>query len=132
MNMEGAQYTLVVNIMIGLVAAYFIIELLLNLNDVDNDTSNILLLEWSKGKSFFIPFALGAIAGHLFLGTSNSAFKMSNGIFPVLIIFGLTIIMVIIGFKVKFEKSRAFLTALLIAGVLYGHFFWSMNYLIRP
>ena len=42
--MEGTQYTLVVNIMIGLVAAYFIIELLLNLNDVDNDTSNILLL----------------------------------------------------------------------------------------
>lgn len=130
--MEGTGYTVVVSIMIGLAVAYFIIEILLLLNDVDNDTSNILLLEWSKGKSFFIPFALGAIAGHLFLGTTNGAFKMSNGMFPVLIIFGLTIIMVVIGFKVSFEKSKSFLMAILIAGVLYGHFFWSMNYLVTP
>jgi len=130
--MEGMEYIVVVSIMIGLAVAYFIIEILLLLNDVDNDTSNILLLEWSKGRSFFIPFALGAIAGHLFLGTSNDAFKMSNGIFPVLIIFGLTIIMVLVGFKVPFEKSKTFLTAILIVGVLYGHFFWSMNYLVRP
>ena len=118
--------------MIGLTVVYFIIEILLLLNDVDNDTSNILLLGWSKGKSFFIPFALGAIAGHLFLGTSNIAFKMSNGMYPVLIIFGLTLIMVAIGFKVSFIKSKTFLTAILLAGVLFGHFFWSMNYLVRP
>ena len=129
MNMEGAQYIFVINIMIGIALVYFIIEILLMLNDIDNDTSNILLLEWSKGKSFFIPFALGTIAGHLFLGTTNAAFKMSNGMFPVLIIFGLTIIMVVIGFKVQFEKTKLFLTVLLIAGVIYGHFFWSMNYL---
>ena len=130
--MEGTGYTVVVSIMIGLAVAYFIIEILLILNDVDNDTSNILLLEWSKGKSFFIPFALGAIAGHLFLGTTNDAFKMSNGMFPVLIIFGLTLIMVLIGFKVPFKKTKAFLTSILIAGVLFGHFFWSMNYIVRP
>ncbi|EPR65685.1 hypothetical protein ADICYQ_5320 [Cyclobacterium qasimii M12-11B] len=118
--------------MIGLTVAYFIIEILLLLNDIDNDTTNVLLLEWSRGKSFFIPFALGAIAGHLFLGTSNVAFKMSNGMFPVLIIFGLTIIMVVIGFKVPFRKTKAFLTAILIVGVLFGHFFWSMNYLVKP
>ncbi|GEO23563.1 hypothetical protein [Cyclobacterium qasimii] len=130
--MEGSQYTIVVSIMIGLTVAYFIIEILLLLNDIDNDTTNVLLLEWSRGKSFFIPFALGAIAGHLFLGTSNVAFKMSNGMFPVLIIFGLTIIMVVIGFKVPFRKTKAFLTAILIVGVLFGHFFWSMNYLVKP
>tara|TARA_R110002096_G_scaffold54883_2_gene141415 strand:- start:358 stop:750 length:393 start_codon:yes stop_codon:yes gene_type:complete len=130
--MEGTGYTVVVSIMISLAAAYFIIEILLMLNNVDNDTSNILLLEWSKGKSFFIPFALGAIAGHLFLGTTNDAFKMSNSMFPVLIIFGLTLIMVLIGFKVPFKKTKAFLTSILIAGVLFGHFFWSMNYIVRP
>ena len=111
--MESTGYTIVVSIMIGLALSYFIIEIMLILNDVDNDTSNVLLLEWAKGKSFFIPFALGAIAGHLLL-------------------FGLTIIMVIIGFKVPFEKTKSFLTAILIAGLLYGHFFWSMNYIIRP
>lgn len=130
--MESTGYTIVVSIMIGLALSYFIIEIMLILNDVDNDTSNVLLLEWAKGKSFFIPFALGAIAGHLFLGTSNAAFKMANGLFPVLILFGLTIIMVIIGFKVPFEKTKSFLTAILLAGLLYGHFFWSMNYIIRP
>lgn len=130
--MESTGYTIVVNIMIGLALAYFIIEIMLILNDVEDDTSNVLLLEWSKGKSFFIPFALGAIAGHLFLGTTNAAFKMANGIFPVLILFGLTIIMVIIGFKVPFKKTKSFLTAILIAGLLYGHFFWSMNYIIWP
>lgn len=130
--MEGAQYLLVIYVMIGLVVAYVILEILLNLNDIDSDTSNILLLEWSHGSSFFIPFALGAIAGHLFLGTTNDAFKMSNGMFPVLILFGLAIIMAVIGFKVPFEKSKTFLLGLLIAGVLYGHFFWSMNYLETP
>ena len=90
--MESTGYTIVVSIMIGLALSYFIIEIMLILNDVDND----------------------------------------NGLFPVLILFGLTIIMVIIGFKVPFEKTKSFLTAILIAGLLYGHFFWSMNYIIRP
>lgn len=130
--MDSPQYLLVIYIMIGLIVAYFIVEILLNLNDIDNDTSNLLLLEWSKGRSFFIPFALGAIAGHLFLGTSNEAFKMSNGMFPVLILFGLAILMAVIGFKISFEKSKTFLLALLLAGVLYGHFFWSMNYIEAP
>ncbi|WP_162343152.1 hypothetical protein [Cyclobacterium salsum] len=130
--MEGAQYLLVIYVMIGLVVAYLIVEIFLNINDIDNDTSNILLLEWSQGRAFFIPFALGAIAGHLFLGTTNEAFKMSNGMFPVLILFGLAIVMALIGFKVSFKKSRTFLMGLLLAGVLYGHFFWSMNYLETP
>ncbi|MEX0883175.1 MAG: hypothetical protein WDZ72_06845 [Cyclobacteriaceae bacterium] len=130
--MENIQYISVVNIMIGIAVAYFVLEILLILNNIGNDTSNLLLLEWSRGKSFFIPFALGAIGGHLFLGTSNPAFKMANGTFPVLILFGLTIIMVLIAFKVPFEKSKIFLTVLLIAGFLYGHFFWSMNYLVTP
>jgi hypothetical protein len=124
-----AQYALVVNIMIGFVVVYFVIEILLNLNDIDNDTSNMVLLEWSKGKFFFIPFALGAIAGHLFLGTSDSGFKLSNGMYPVLILFGLTIVMLVIGNKVNFVKTKFFLTVLLAVGLLYGHLFWSMNYI---
>lgn len=126
--MDSAQYSLVVDIMIGLAIAYFVLEVLLNLNDIDNDTSNLLLYEWSKGKFFFIPFAFGAIAGHLFLGTTDSSFKMTNGIYPVLILFGAVIVMVVIGYKVKFEKSKLLLTILLAVGLVYGHLFWSMNY----
>lgn len=126
--MDSAQYSLVVDIMIGLAIAYFVLEVLLNLNDIDNDTSNLLLYEWSKGKFFFIPFALGAIAGHLFLGTTDTSFKMSNGMYPVLILFGAVIVMLVIGYKVKFEKSKLLLTILLAVGLVYGHLFWSMNY----
>ncbi|EMS31906.1 hypothetical protein C943_01641 [Mariniradius saccharolyticus AK6] len=126
--MDSSQYSLVVDIMIGLAIAYFVLEVLLNLNDIDNDTSNLLLYEWSKGKFFFIPFALGAIAGHLFLGTTDSSFKMTNGMYPVLILFGAVIAMVVIGYKVKFEKSKLLLTILLAVGLVYGHLFWSMNY----
>lgn len=126
--MDSAQYSLVVDIMIGLAIAYFVLEVLLNLNDIDNDTSNLLLYEWSKGKFFFIPFALGAIAGHLFLGTTDSSFKMTNGMYPVLILFGAVIVMLVIGYKVKFEKSKLLLTILLAVGLVYGHLFWSMNY----
>ncbi|WP_375583383.1 hypothetical protein [Cyclobacterium xiamenense] len=130
--MDSAQYFLVIDIMIGLFAAYVILEILLNVNGIDNDTSNLLLLEWSRGRAFFIPFALGAIAGHLFLGTTNTSFQLSNGVFPVLILFGLALVMAGIGFLWTAKKSKAFLTALLIAGLLYGHFFWSMNYLKTP
>lgn len=126
--MDSSQYTLVVNIMAGFAIVYFILEILLNLNDIDNDTSNLLLYEWSKGKFFVIPFALGAIAGHLFLGTTDAGFKFSNGMYPVLILFGAAIVMTVIGYRVKFEKSKSFLTALLIIGLIYGHLFWSMNY----
>jgi hypothetical protein len=126
--MDSSQYSLVVDIMIGLAIAYFVLEVLLNLNDIDNDTSNLLLYEWSKGKFFFIPYALGAIAGHLFLGTTDSSFKMTNGMYPVLILFGAVIAMVVIGYKVKFEKSKLLLTILLAVGLVYGHLFWSMNY----
>ena len=126
--MDSAQYSLVVDIMIGLAIAYFVLEVLLNLNDIDNDTSNLLLYEWSKGKFFFIPFALGAIAGHLFLGTTDTSFKMSNGMYPVLILFGAVIVMLVIGYKVKFEKSKLLLTILLAVGLVFGHLFWSMNY----
>jgi hypothetical protein len=126
--MDYSQYTLVVNIMMGFAVAYFVLEVLLNLNDIDNDTSNLLLYEWSKGKFFFIPFALGAIAGHLFLGTTDCWFKMSNGMYPVLILFGAVIIMAIVGHRVKFEKSKLLLTILLAVGLVYGHLFWSMNY----
>lgn len=126
--MDSAQYSLVVDIMIGLAIAYFVLEVLLNLNDIDNDTSNLLLYEWSKGKFFFIPFALGAIAGHLFLGTTDSSFKMTNGMYPVLTLFGAVIVMLVIGYKVKFEKSKLLLTILLAVGLVYGHLFWSMNY----
>ena len=120
-------YRIVRNIMIGFAAFYVLFEVALNLNELENDTSNIILFEAAKDKLFFIPFALGTIMGHLFLGTNNPTFYIGDG-WPVVLLFILCGIMTLIGFKVKFEKTRAFFTFLLLVGVAYGHFFWSMNF----
>lgn len=121
---------IVTAIMLSFAFFYLLAEIVFNLNDIDNDTSNLIILEWSKDKLFFIPFALGAITGHLFLGTRNPVFKMESGMYPVFVLFGIAVIATVFGFTVKFKKSRLFLTGMLILGLLYGHFFWSMNYII--
>ncbi|MGQ8335030.1 hypothetical protein ACUNWD_00650 [Sunxiuqinia sp. A32] len=115
-------------IMVSFAAIYFIFEIVLNVNDIDNDTSNVFLLEWSKGRLVFIPFALGAIGGHLFLGTKNDFFQMSSSLYPVIILFGVAALMVVLTYLVSFKKSKFLLSTLLLAGFLYGHLFWSMNY----
>ncbi len=119
-------YKIVEFIMIAFAVLYVIFEFILNYNNIDNDTSNAFLLKWSQGKAFFIPFALGAIGGHLFLGTKNPFFDM-NSLLPVAILLALVIIMVIIGIVKPFKKSKLFLGSLLVLGVIYGHLIWSMN-----
>ena len=120
-------YRVVRNIMIGFAIFYVLFEVALNLNELEDDTSNIILFEAAKDKLFFIPFALGAIMGHLFLGTTNQLFYIGDG-WPVITLFLLSGIMTLIGFKWKFEKTRLFFTVLLVLGVAYGHFFWSLNF----
>lgn len=119
-----------VRTIMGVFAATFLLmEIVLNLNNVDNDTGNIILLEWSKGKMIFIPFALGAIGGHLFLGTTDPAFKFENVMYPVFLLAAICAAGAVLGHLLHFERSKLFLTATLLAGLLYGHLFWSMDYI---
>jgi hypothetical protein len=128
------DYRSIVQLIIILVGVVFVIyEILLKFNGVDDDTANILVYEATKKRLLFLPFALGVIAGHLFLGTSLKVIPDSN-VVPflgneVLVILGMVIIALIlflISNKVK-NRSRIFLTSLLVLGLLYGNFFWSMN-----
>ncbi len=116
-------------IMISFVISYISLEVALNLNDIDGDTSNVILLEWSQDKIFFIPFALGAIGGHLFLGTKSLFFAFTDTMpmLPVTILVILLIIMGVIGYKVEFKKTKGLMFSLFIAGLAYGHLMWSMN-----
>ncbi|NJB35877.1 MULTISPECIES: hypothetical protein [Flavobacteriaceae] len=120
-------YRMVRNIMIGFAIFYVLFEVALNLNELEDDTSNIILLDAAKKQFFFIPFALGAILGHLFIGTTNKAFYIGDG-WPVYILFALAIICTIIGYKVEFKKPLWFLCLLLLLGLAYGHFLWSLNF----
>lgn len=127
------NYHLVEYFLIGLFIFYVLFEVYLNLNQDKNDTTNVLMLAWSKDKFFFIPFALGAIIGHLFLGTSIDILAPLNlselwhSIFPVVVLFITSGIMLFVGYKITFIKTKLFLTSLLFAGIAYGHLFWTMN-----
>lgn len=130
--MEDA-YLLVEYFLIFMGLIFVLFEIVLNLMDIGGETTNVFLFRWSKGKFFFIPFALGAIMGHLFLGAKRVVFEteiiqgMDNDMLSVIVLGGLALIMVLIGFLIPFNKSKSFLSLLLILGLLYGHFFWSMN-----
>lgn len=115
---------------------YFLFEIFLNVNDVDDDTSNIILFRWTrKNKLIFIPFALGAIGGHLFLGTGDDRFRLENGIMPVVYLGVICILLLIIGKFVlpkKMDTRKWLMSLLLLLGFAYGHFIWSMNYSTLP
>ncbi len=127
MEQYEMHYELVKTIMIVFAVIYFLLEVILNLNDIDNDTSNVILLQWSKKQLFIIPFVLGAIGGHLFLGAKTNYFNMGSSS-AVIILFVIGLVAVIIGVKAKFERTKTLFSILLILGVAYGHFFWSMNF----
>lgn len=135
MEMFGVNlnYQLVEYFLVFLFIFYVGFEVFLNLNQDKEDTTNVIMLQWSKGKFFFIPFALGAVVGHLFLGTNIDIIAplnlsgMLHSMFPVVLLFVLCGMMLFIGYKKAFTKSKTFLTVLLILGVLYGHLFWTMG-----
>ncbi len=123
---------LVQTILIVVVIIFVLYEIVLNLNQSTNDTSNITLWEATKKNSLFIPFAIGAIAGHLFLGNNNEVLPkkallgIDNEITAVLGILVISLLLYLFAKKIK-TRSKFFITILLICGTIYGHFFWSMN-----
>jgi hypothetical protein len=124
----------VVQLIIILVGVVFVIfEIIMNLNDVPGDTTNIILFEATKKRLLFIPFAIGAISGHLFLGTDKKIFPchkiipfLSNELLVILGMLVISLMLFLFSKKIK-NRSTGFITFLLITGMLYGHFFWSMN-----
>ncbi|MEZ4808787.1 MAG: hypothetical protein R2819_00390 [Allomuricauda sp.] len=131
MDFLGEYGKLVTYIMIGFAILYVAIEVVLNINEAEEDTSNVILLKAAQKKLFFIPFALGAILGHLFLGTEDESYRMSNSMYPVIILFGVALLSVGIAYLIRLNKKIPIwvLSILLGLGLLYGHLFWSMNYL---
>jgi hypothetical protein len=120
-------------IIIGIGIIFVIFEIILNLNEVEDDTTNIILYEATKKRLLFIPFAVGAIAGHLFLGTTRKVFPdhriipaLENEVVVILGLVTVSLLLFLLTFVTK-HRGRLFLTSLLITGLFYGHFFWSMN-----
>ncbi len=131
MDFLGEYDKIVTYIMIGFAMLYVAIEVILNVNEAEGDTSNVILLKAAEGKLFFIPFALGAILAHLFLGTENADYQLSKPIYPALILFGVALLSVGLAYLLRLSKKvpKWVLSILLVLGLLYGHLFWSMNYM---
>jgi hypothetical protein len=127
-----SQITVVEIILFWFGITYILLEIYLNINCIRGDTSNILLLEWTRNKKLiFIPFAIGAIGGHLFLGSNSDIFQFCNNFLPVIILFLVCLLLLLIGLFIfsKTKKiSRSLITFLLCSGMAYGHWVWSMNF----
>ena len=129
-------YWVVAGVIVLSVLVLFIIEILAKLNKEPNDNVNELIRAWAYDKFYFITFAFGVIAGHLFLGITNRWFDCTTlgfpdrfcSIFDVLVIAVLVLLVLATGLIFKYKSSNTvFHFLLLSAGLIAGHIIWSMN-----
>jgi len=122
-------YYLVGGLLVLALIIIVVLEVFLNFNDVEGDNMNIIIKNWVYSRYFFITFFWGVITGHLFLGSSEPLVR--NTIVSVSIVAALSILLLILGIKIKSKViSQTIQLTLLILGILLGHFFWSMNDLL--
>jgi len=117
-------------IVFGIIGFLILFNVYLNFNKIKNDTVNVILKNWAYSKYFFITFIWGVLGGHFFLGTRTPIFG-SNWWLPVVLVIILVAILVFIGKRLAkgFSIKRRYQLLLLIAGLLYGHFFWSQRHI---
>lgn len=132
-------YFAVMGVIALAVITLFILEIAAKLNDVPNDNVNIIIREWAYNKFYFITFFFGVVAGHLFLGGTSRlidckklGLAMECGIFDVLVVAGLSLLLLIIGLIFQKKRtSKTFQVIIFVAGLLVGHFVWSMNHFVK-
>ncbi len=113
---------------------YVVFEVVLNVIGNDEDTTNVFLNKWSRGEFLFIPFALGAICGHLFLGVYKNPFPndifswISNEMLAVALLALVSILLWLLGKFSSFQRTNTIISIILLSGLAYGHFFWSMRH----
>lgn len=132
LNDIGQAYSIVAAITLALLTILVVIDLIMAFNDVPNDRLNYILHNESNHKGYFIPLLWGMVVGHLFLGKYYTS-EADLPITPTAAVIVLAVInLLVIGIGYKFPLKSKYPTfvilTLLIVGVLYGHFFWSMNY----
>ena len=118
--------SLVPSILLALLIFLMGLEFFLNTNDVEGDTVKARLREWAYGKSFFITFLWGVLTGHFFFGSENPVIKKTE--WSVAAIVAMSLILIGIGRLLKSKIKARHQLLLLVFGILFGHFFFSMNY----
>jgi hypothetical protein len=118
------------HIVIAIIGSLVLFNFYLNINKVKNDTINVIIKNWATHQYFFISFIWGVLGGHFFLGSPKPVFG-NNWWLPLLLLFALLVILILLGRRLdrSFIIKRRYQFSLLIAGVLYGHFFWSQRHI---
>ena len=112
----------IVKVCIGIIV---LLNLILNLNRVRNDTVNYRLNLWANGKYFFITFFFGVLGGHFFLGSPKPLF-CCNVWLPVVLLVVIAGILLLLRNKIKIKPYHQVI--LIVCGLIYGHFIWSQRH----
>ena len=116
---------LVPSILFALLIFLMGLEFFLGSNDVKGDTIKVRIREWAYGKSFYITFLWGVLTGHFYFGAENPLIRKTEWSIVAIII--ASILLILIGKFVKIKITMKHQFILLIIGVLFGHFLFSMN-----
>lgn len=112
-------------LLIALVLFLFGLELFLKSNDIEGDTIKTRIRNWANGRYFYITFLWGVLAGHFFFGATDLCIKSTAwGIVAIVVVAAL---LALLGRVTKIRMSTKHQLVLLIFGIVFGHFCFSMN-----
>lgn len=116
---------LVPTILIALLIFLMGLEFFLSSNDIKGDTIKVRLREWAYSKSFYITFLWGVLTGHFFFGSENPIIRKTE--WSIVAIVVASVFLLLIGKRINIKLTATHQLILLVFGVLFGHFLFSMN-----
>ncbi|MGI9551006.1 MAG: hypothetical protein ACR2MT_07395 [Aurantibacter sp.] len=117
--------SLVVVLLIALSIFLFGLELFLKSNKIEGDTIKTRIRNWANGRYFYITFLWGVLTGHFFFGSANPF--ITSTAWGVVAILVAAVLLALLGRFTQVKVSAKHQLLLLVSGILFGHFFFSMN-----
>ena len=128
--MESIAYVIHLSVILSVVAL-IVLDIVVGVNRNPQDDISVLINTLSNGKLFCIPFAFGVVVAHLYFGHTSLIFPGDydkSNIYGTLGAVGIVVVLIVIGLLFKnIKPSKVRVIIFLVAGLLYGHFFWTMH-----
>jgi len=107
------------------IIAIIVVDLILYNNNTENDTISYIIKIWINGRSFFLIFLWGALAGRFFLSKAEP--QRSQDISGAIIVLAIAALLFLAGVFLKWRLKMPYKVLLLVSGAAIGHFFWSIS-----
>lgn len=128
--MESIAYVIHFSVIISVIAL-IVLDIVVGVNRNPRDDISVLINTLSNGKLFCIPFAFGVVVAHLYFGHTSLIFPGDydkSNIYGTLGAVAITVVLILIGLLFKnIKPSKLRVVVLLVAGLVYGHFCWTMH-----